>query len=103
VRLLVSFGANVDAVMVLGFTPVMIAAIMGHEEIIKFLIDIGRADIWKKNERKKSALILAINNHHAEVVNILRAALRKQRPSRLPDEAEEMVAAFSEMGLKMAE
>ena len=76
VRLLVEYGANVDAAASAaldGCTALMLAAIAGHPESVRLLIDKG-ADVNAAvdiNGQEGTALIAASNRGHLEVARLL--------------------------------
>ncbi|MFC1478022.1 ankyrin repeat domain-containing protein [Candidatus Margulisiibacteriota bacterium] len=51
-------------------TPLMIAAQNGYTDIAKVLLEHG-ADVKIKDENGDSALMLAVNSGHPEIVQIL--------------------------------
>lgn len=69
-RLLLSYGANINAVNNYGTTALILAAAEGHVDMIRFLVSNG-ADINAKNDNGDTALIQAAYNGSAENVKIL--------------------------------
>jgi ankyrin repeat protein len=54
-----------------GFTALMFASQMGHDEVVKILIKKEGLDVNKADENGRTALMFAAQNGHAEVVKIL--------------------------------
>lgn len=75
-RTLIERGVAVDAGDYDGWTPVMIAADEGHEEIVELLIEAG-ADVRAKDKTGATSLHWASRSGHAEVVErLIRAGAR---------------------------
>ena len=69
-RLLLSYGANINAVNNYGTTALILAAAEGHSDMVRFLVSSG-ADINAQNDNGDTALIQAAYNGSAEDVRIL--------------------------------
>jgi ankyrin repeat protein len=71
---LVEHGANVNATCRLKSTPLMNAAAHGNLEVVNLLLTRG-ADVLAKSDSGETALRVAQQNKHAEVVSALRQVL----------------------------
>mmetsp|Transcript_28842 Transcript_28842/g.80579 ORF Transcript_28842/g.80579 Transcript_28842/m.80579 type:complete len:108 (-) Transcript_28842:612-935(-) len=69
----------------LGRTPFYLACREGHEEIVRFLMDHGKADITKKTLWDVTPLAAALACDHFDVARMLRADDRT--PESNPDPA----------------
>jgi ankyrin repeat protein len=67
---LLAAGAHRDPKSNTGWTPLIVAAINGHSEIVKSLIAAG-ADINAKDEDDWTPLMQAVQGGHAETVKLL--------------------------------
>jgi ankyrin repeat protein len=74
-RMLVAHGANVNAQGKDGFTPLLNA---GTLELMRFLLEHG-ANPFAKTERGETALDLAKQNNHKDMVALLEAAMSGKR------------------------
>lgn len=63
-------GANLDASLQRGETPLIVAALEGHSEVVKFLIARG-ATVKARNDRGFTALHAAAYRGHLAVVKLL--------------------------------
>ena len=72
VKDLIKYGANVDAPYK-GFTPLMWACYEGHKPVVQALIE-GRADINIVGAHDFTALYIAEEQNHKEIVEYLRSA-----------------------------
>eukprot|EP00919_Chromeraceae_sp_WS-2016_P003590 GHVR01008694.1.p1 GENE.GHVR01008694.1~~GHVR01008694.1.p1 ORF type:complete len:123 (+),score=13.34 GHVR01008694.1:185-553(+) len=70
VKLLIDIGANVNAKDNKGITPLIVASIEGHLDVIKLLIDKG-ADVNDRDNIGTTPLICASNKGHLAVVQLL--------------------------------
>ena len=70
---LLRVGANPDAIMADGSTPLHCAAMNGTEEMANSLIAYG-ADIGLRDGQDRTAMEVALSNNRDGVVAILRAA-----------------------------
>lgn len=71
VELLLSHNADVDEARVdNGNTPLIVAAMSGHTETVRMLLRNG-ADPYKSDSEKRTAVELAAQNKHADVVRLL--------------------------------
>lgn len=70
VEILIENGANVNAVIADGFTPLMTSVINNDYDIVKLLLDSG-ADISLKSSRGVNALSIANAYDHTKVKNLL--------------------------------
>ncbi len=79
VRILLEHGADVNAIGKSWFndTPLMAAASLGHPSIVKLLIE-KRADLNSRDKEGRTALTLALNNHHPQIAKLLRKAGAKE-------------------------
>ena len=73
VEMLLSQGARVDA-RDQGFTPLLIAALRGHTEVCKLLLETGKANVKETNPSGHTALLVAALRGHSEVCELLLAA-----------------------------
>lgn len=71
--LLLSAGADVNALAPNGSTPLMLAAKRGHLEMVRLLVG-ARADLNQIDTEEGTALDMAIQARHTEVSNFLRKA-----------------------------
>ena len=78
VKFLLAKGANVEIASLYG-TPLMIACKEGFFDIVRILIEDGKADIFKTCQ-DKTALDFAQENNHHEIVNFLKDVSSKQEP-----------------------
>ena len=69
VKRLVNNGVNVEWSNI-GMTPLMIAATMGHEEIVRFLLH-HNANIYARNKNGQTAMRGAARNGRCEIVSLL--------------------------------
>ena len=72
VKLLLESGSDPDMQDMYGYTPLMWASEKGYIEIASILIDSG-ANIFMKNNKDKSAVILALENNNSRTA-LIRAA-----------------------------
>ena len=63
-------GADVNAKFLDGFTPLEIAVLGGHTEIVKVLLERG-ADVNAESSKGATALLLASQEGHTEIVKVL--------------------------------
>jgi len=70
VRLLLDKNADLESADQRGRTPLIWAAIQGHETVVKLLLDKG-ADIEAKDRKGWTALILAVSLGHETLVRLL--------------------------------
>jgi len=77
IDVLVSAGADMNAVGDLGYTPLHHAAMRGHIDTVKKLLELG-ADPSIKNEYGEDAIQAAEMGGHGEVVRILKNHLAGQ-------------------------
>ena len=71
VELLVSSGAQVNALGDMGFTALHLAAMKGHLKMAKKLLDLG-ANPRIKNEWGQTAEVVALTGGHADIAKLLR-------------------------------
>jgi uncharacterized protein len=71
--LLASPNVDVNGVDDTGNTPLIIAARLGHDDVVQALL-IAKADASKKNSEGKTALMLASEGGHEESVALLTQA-----------------------------
>ncbi|CAI4226496.1 unnamed protein product [Auanema sp. JU1783] len=64
-------GADVDRSGEDGNSPLLEAARNGNDEIVRFLINDRNCDVCKRNDKKQTALDLALENKHRDVVRTL--------------------------------
>ena len=50
-----------------GYTPLMIAAMQGNEDITQILLSDGAINIWQQNESGDDAATIAFNYSHEEL------------------------------------
>merc|ERR1711994_192221 len=62
-----------------GWTPLHLACMGGHENVIKFLINVVKVDIFKKDYENKTGLEHAWQNGHLPSVVVYTACLRDPR------------------------
>ena len=60
-----------------GYTALMAAARKGHTDIVKMLLSLPGHQLDTTDDYDKTALDYAKENEHAEIVEMLRAARRK--------------------------
>lgn len=70
VQSLVRDGINLEA-RVMGNTPLLCAIISGQGDIVKYLIEQGRADVQARDSLGQNALMLAAGFGHFEIVKYL--------------------------------
>ena len=75
-QLLIDFGAQLNALNYWGATPLMVAATRGRTQIAQLLIDRG-ADVTLKAPDGYDALSTAEYYNHTDIVELIRAKLRK--------------------------
>jgi uncharacterized protein len=71
--LLASPNVDVNGIDEHGNTPLILAARLGHDEVVTALL-IAKADVKQKNDEGKTALILASESGHDETVRALTQA-----------------------------
>jgi ankyrin repeat protein len=76
VRLLIDAGANLDARIFFGITPLMLAAGGGQADAVEMLINAG-ADVLAANEGGRSANAMAKDKFYVDVINLLTDAERQ--------------------------
>jgi ankyrin repeat protein len=77
VRMLVDADANVNAKNKLGGTPLMWAAVYGHQEIAQLLMERG-ADPKLKDNEGMTASAWAVKNKQDAIAQLLRDAEKKR-------------------------
>ena len=70
VQQIVDEGANLDATLPRGETPIIVAALEGHAGVVEFLIARG-ADVQARNDRGFNALHAAAYRGHLAIVELL--------------------------------
>ena len=70
-KLLIEAGAEVDAKLSGGYTPLLVAAGRGKTEVVRVLLDAG-ADVDATGESGKTALQLATERGYAETAKLIR-------------------------------
>lgn len=73
IKLLVSYGADVNISNYDGNTPTMDAAFLGKVEILRYLLNNG-ADVTLRNRNKQTALDLAKSKNQEQAIELLLAA-----------------------------
>jgi ankyrin repeat protein len=78
-RILLEHGADINAIGKSWYnnTPLMAAASLGQPSIVKLLIEKG-ADLNGRDKEGRTALTLALNNHHPQIAKLLRKAGAKE-------------------------
>ncbi|KIW81616.1 hypothetical protein Z517_04642 [Fonsecaea pedrosoi CBS 271.37] len=89
-RLLISHGAKVDSVDGLGQSPLSWAVEYGHYNIAKLLVLEGKANPHLEDYRVRTPLLLAVENGHAEIVEVFLEAHRANTIS-LSDHGKELL------------
>ncbi|OYV33139.1 MAG: hypothetical protein B7Z83_09960 [Thiomonas sp. 20-64-5] len=79
VKYLLDHSAYIDAAAPNGSTPLMMAAYFGYDSTVKLLLDEG-ADPKLKNAMGYTALTLANQMHHQEIVAMIAKAMGQDRP-----------------------
>ncbi len=79
VRLLIEAGADIEAPIGYGVRPLMLAAGYGEAEIVATLLNAG-ADVLAQNEGGYTALAMAKQRFHIDVINMLHEAEQYARP-----------------------
>ncbi|CAG8908526.1 unnamed protein product [Penicillium egyptiacum] len=69
-------GANVEAINSHGRTPLFQAAVEGHEEVLKLLLETGRVDVDSKDSDDRTPLSVAAGHGYEAVVKLLLATGR---------------------------
>src|SRR5450432_706809 len=64
---------DIDVADAAGNTPLQVASLNGHEDVVKLLLEAG-CNIHCVNDKKDSPLLDAVENGHFEVVKLLLAA-----------------------------
>ena len=67
---LLSQGARVDA-REQGWTPLLVAALRGHTEVCKLLLETGKANVKETNPSGFTPLLSAADEGHTEVCELL--------------------------------
>jgi hypothetical protein len=71
VKLLIEFGADINAKDVIGSTPLMLATSSSNLEIVKLLLEVG-VDINAKSKAGNNALMIASAYKHKDIVTLLK-------------------------------
>ena len=71
VKMLVEAGAEVRATHNIGSTSLMIAAAFGHTETVRYLVGLPQVDLSHKAEDGYTALLAAVENASADVMEVL--------------------------------
>jgi len=101
VKLLLDHGADADCgdlVCNKGYTPLMSAADGGYFQCAKLLLDYG-ANIDIKAENGKTALDLAGENGHSDVVKLIETALRERTVKQAQDEKQQIASQLQNASL----
>jgi len=54
-----------------GLSPLHLACIGGHEDVVRYLVDTMKVDVRGENDSHKTALDLAVKGGHQQIVSIL--------------------------------
>lgn len=71
VRLLIQYRAKVNTKSMFGLVPLIIAAENGHLDLVRLLIDMGKADVNSDDNAGNTALHLAAQEGHEDIVRFL--------------------------------
>ena len=71
VKMLVEAGADVRATDDKGATCLMFAAYHGHTDTVRYLVGFPEVDLNHQGKMNRTALLLAVHQRHAEVVQVL--------------------------------
>ena len=71
VQVLVKAGADVSATEARRATCLIIAACLGHTDIVRYLVGVPEVDLDHEDSKKATALHYAVKRKHADVVEVL--------------------------------
>jgi ankyrin repeat protein len=71
VEALLAHGADINAMAMNGYTPLIEAAMMGHRDVVEIFLAHG-ADVNAKEEGQYTAFRWAMSGNHQDIVDLLR-------------------------------
>lgn len=74
-EMLIKGGANVNATNHHGNTPLMLAAFMGHDGIVKLLINNPQTDVYKRNHNQQNAAEIARSVNNTRIAEMVESEM----------------------------
>lgn len=75
-QVLYSMGARIDGVSIDGQTPLHMAAMCGRLDVVKWAV-ANNADLYIRDNAKRSPLKLAVQFHHKDVADFLGLQMKR--------------------------
>jgi ankyrin repeat protein len=79
-------GASVNATEAEGFTPLIISATLGYDDLTRWLLSRG-ADLNARTWDGRTPLLMALASRHADIVDLVQQLIKGQKKSGTGDRA----------------